>query len=340
MKVRYVDLVKFGLALALFLSICGHHLQSEPLPMVMSEDRFPRFNVRHYQYLTIGENRDVAFWSSKHFEQDNPTIIFYAGFPDNCFSFDQQMEFFRQLEFNVVQVCQRGYFKASKPWKSFKIIDIAEDISTTLSFLKVTKAVHLVGHDWGSLVVQSFTKKYPGMVSTVSLLSISHMQPNFRDTISWQLLRQLFASWYMMFFQLPLISDYWINHYGVPYLWMKWDQDIHHNPQRLNAVWQTIKKHRTEARSYYWLPNIVDFFTNEFFKRRPKMLAPTLILHGSRDRCWLPDTVRLQTESRYFAKGHRLKEIEDGGHFFHHTKPDEVNKELNRWIMSSHEGRA
>jgi len=70
------------------------------------------------------------------------------------------------------------------------------------------------------------------------------------------------------------------------------------------------------------------------------MLTPTLVLYGSRDRCWLPGTVRLQTESRYFARGHRIKEIVDGGHFLHHTKPNEVNKELLRWVTVDHEGRA
>jgi len=212
MKVSFVVLVKLSVTLALLLSICGRHLDSESLPLVMAEDRFPLLTGKNYQYNTIGKNEDVAFWSNKEFRRGKPTIIFYAGFPDNCLSFDQQMEYFRQLEFNVVQVCQRGYFKASVPWKSFKVVDIAEDVLTTISFLKISSPVHLVGHDWGSLVIQTFAKKYPEKVDTVSLLSFSHITPHISDIISWQLLRQLLTSWYMYFFQLPVISNYWINH--------------------------------------------------------------------------------------------------------------------------------
>jgi len=284
MKVTQSGLLKLSITIVLFVTICGNHIGSEPLPLVMSEDRFPRLTGKDYEYKTIGKNEDVAFWSNKDFDAGKPTIIFYAGFPDNCLGFDQQMEYFRQLEFNVVQVCQRGYFKASVPWKSFKIVDIAEDIATTLNFLKITSPVHLVGHDWGSVIVQAFSKKYPEMVETVSLLSIGHIAP-FSENISWQLLRQLYASWYMVFFQLPVISNYWIHHYGVYWLYTSWDKDIHHNPQRLNAVARTIRKHTTEARSYYWLPNLLDYFTNEVITRQPRMDAPTLILYGSRDRC-------------------------------------------------------
>jgi len=143
----------------------------------------------------------------------------------------------------------------------------------------------------------------------------------------------------MFFFQFPF-SDWWLNRGGVKFLWRTWDKDIHHHPERLNAAEQTIRKHKSNARSYYWMGNLYSSFKEDVFKKQPQMLVPTLTLYGSRDRCFLPDTVRLQTDSRRFAKGHRIKEIVDGGHFLHHTKPDLVNKELRRWITTDHKTRA
>jgi len=335
----FVGMMKGGALTALFFAMLVHFFESEQLPLVMSDDRFPRYSADNYQYRTIGANKDVAFWSNRQLKNDNPTIVFYAGFPDNCFSFDQQMEYFRGLDFNVVQVCQRGYFTPARPWSSFNVIDIAEDITSALKFLKISEPVHLVGHDWGSVIVQIFAKKYPVKVKTVSLLSVGYIPTRLSDIISLQLLRQLYYSWYMFFFQLP-ISDSWLVSDGVNYLWRTWDKDIHHNPDRRKAVSKTIRKHSNEARSYYWMGNWYSSFNDEVLKKKTQIMVPTLTLHGSRDRCFLPATVRFQTDSRYFSKGHRLQEVKDAGHFLQHSKPDQVNKELWRWISTNHDGRA
>ena len=57
--------------------------------------------------------------------------------------------------------------------------------------------------------------------------------------------------------------------------------------------------------------------------------APTLHLHGSLDRCVLPQTA--QGSGQYVAADYEWRVIYGVGHFPHQESPDLVTSELLRW---------
>jgi pimeloyl-ACP methyl ester carboxylesterase len=67
--------------------------------------------------------------------------------------------------------------------------------------------VHLVGHDWGATVAWRVAQQFPGRLLTVTSLSVPHPGAFMKALVT---SRQGLASWYMYFFQLPRIPEWYM----------------------------------------------------------------------------------------------------------------------------------
>jgi pimeloyl-ACP methyl ester carboxylesterase len=68
--------------------------------------------------------------------------------------------------------------------------------------------VHLVGHDWGATVAWRVAQLYPDRLLTVTSLSVPHPGAFFKAMVT---SRQALASWYILFFQLPRIPEWYMT---------------------------------------------------------------------------------------------------------------------------------
>ena len=79
---------------------------------------------------------------------------------------------------------------------------------TTLGMGK--KQCILVGHDWGGSVGYGFCATYPEMVSCYIVCNLPHPQSiRHEQANSW---KQRLMSWYMLFFQCPIIPEFFFAH--------------------------------------------------------------------------------------------------------------------------------
>lgn len=97
---------------------------------------------------------------NKNFDpKTKPTIIFYHGFPDNKFSWMNQLRYFEKKGFNVMAPPMRGYEESFQPkdkYQDVTLISLAHDVETLIKNTGLDSQeaqVHIVGHDWGSPVV-------------------------------------------------------------------------------------------------------------------------------------------------------------------------------------------
>jgi pimeloyl-ACP methyl ester carboxylesterase len=78
---------------------------------------------------------------------------------DNQYSFVDSMRHFNKLGYNVVAPPLRGYQTKCIPTNGDMSLEaVTQDVKTLLGALDLTQAganVHLVGHDFGSLVVKA-----------------------------------------------------------------------------------------------------------------------------------------------------------------------------------------
>jgi pimeloyl-ACP methyl ester carboxylesterase len=67
--------------------------------------------------------------------------------------------------------------------------------------------VHLVGHDWGAIVAWLVAARAPERLVTLTAMSVPHLAAFFKAVAT---SRQALASWYALFFQLPLVPEAWL----------------------------------------------------------------------------------------------------------------------------------
>lgn len=161
---------------------------------------------------------DVRLYAETRGNPDHPAIILVHGYPDNHTVWQPLSE---QLadEFFVIVYDVRGAGQSDKPRRlaDYRLPLLAQDLKAVADQLLPGRKFHLAAHDWGSIQSwESVTSKLlQGRIlsfSSISGPSLDHMGFWMRSHLLslaprrlFAGIRQLFASWYIAFFQVPLL---------------------------------------------------------------------------------------------------------------------------------------
>lgn len=292
------------------------------------------------------------------------TIMFLHGFPDNWHSFKHQMDYFRRKGYNVLVPAGRGFAPDSlSRTGDYSLPTLARDVIDWLDFLKLDR-VHLVGHDWGSVygafesgekktTVMGFCAWHDFFFFFLSSCSIGQAAVTMAPErfLSWtgmsvynskyftagamMVPKQLFNSWYMLFFQLPVLPEQWVVHAGgLEKLFKDWAY-TGYSQQRLESIKETLSQPGVASGAIgYYRSNVLQVLslgvmTPKIYDSisRP-ILVPSLIMTGSKCGCIDSRIYPQVTSLNDYTKGVRLEFVEDAGHFPHHEQPAVVNKLL------------
>jgi pimeloyl-ACP methyl ester carboxylesterase len=134
------------------------------------------------------------------------SVILLHGFPETSHMWEGVLQFLASQGYRCLAPDQRGYSPGARPQdvNSYRIDEIASDIVALADAVGFQK-FHLVGHDWGAGCGWTLIQFYSDRVHTFSALSIPHLAAfrTAKNTDSEQKKR----SWYIDFFQLPLIPE-------------------------------------------------------------------------------------------------------------------------------------
>lgn len=138
--------------------------------------------------------------------EDGPLAVLLHGFPEHWVSWRKQIPALAQAGYRVVVPDQRGYNRSSKPWgiRPYRLDALTKDVAGLIEKLGGETAV-IIAHDWGGGVGWQFAADYPHMTDRLIILNAPHpkaMGREFRK--GWE---QRLKSWYMLFFQLPLLPE-------------------------------------------------------------------------------------------------------------------------------------
>ena len=144
-------------------------------------------------------------------------ILFLHGYPDDQRTWEFQTREFKN-EFQCISFDLRGFGGSSKPSsvKSYSMESLIRDVDSILAYFKISKPIHLVGHDWGSMIgwlyvsnpelakkIKSFTAiscPHPVLAKKVLLEHTKSLNVDYLWT-------QFTKSWYISFFQIPLLPE-------------------------------------------------------------------------------------------------------------------------------------
>lgn len=269
-------------------------------------------------------------------------VILLHGFPDHAHTFHLQLPALAAAGYHAIAPMMRGYEPSSQPQDAdYRLERLAEDV---LAFIEQTGSdrVHLVGHDWGAVVSYWVAAMAPEKLLSLTTLAI----PTPGRLVSHGLRalpQQILKSWYMLFFQIRLLSDFVLEYRDwafMEWLWRRWSPDWRLPAADMQAVKFTLQQPgvKRAALGYYRAlfsrRSVRDAQeTLRFLKK--SIRVPTLALTGENDGCMdtrLHDIIMRPAD---FPSGLKIKRVSEAGHFLHQERPELINPMLIEHLKES-----
>jgi pimeloyl-ACP methyl ester carboxylesterase len=141
---------------------------------------------------------------------DGPVVVLLHGFPEHRTMWQSIIPRLTAQGYRCLAPSQRGYSPGARPprRRDYRVDELAEDVRALID-ASGAQRVHLVGHDWGATVVWRAAQQFPDRLLTATSLSVPHPGAFLKAMVS---SRQILASWYIFFFQLPRIPEWYLKH--------------------------------------------------------------------------------------------------------------------------------
>ncbi len=127
------------------------------------------------------------------------------GFPEHAVSWRHQMPVLAAMGYRVWAVNQRGYGRSTRPKRlaDYALPELLDDVAALIDASGAGSVV-LIGHDWGAMVAWCFAAARLRPLERLVIMNVPHPLC-FRAALKhW---RQRRRSWYIAFFQLPLLPE-------------------------------------------------------------------------------------------------------------------------------------
>lgn len=127
------------------------------------------------------------------------------GFPEHAVSWRNQMPLLAGMGYRVWAVNQRGYGETTRPKAvtEYALPHLVDDVAGLIDASGAASTV-LVGHDWGAMVAWCFAIGQVRPLERLVVMNVPHPLC-FRAALRhW---RQVRKSWYVAFFQLPVLPE-------------------------------------------------------------------------------------------------------------------------------------
>jgi pimeloyl-ACP methyl ester carboxylesterase len=255
---------------------------------------------------------------------DGPLVVLLHGFPEFWYGWRKQIGPLADAGFRQLVPDQRGYNTSDKPEavSAYRLDALADDVVGLLDEAGRERAL-VVGHDWGAVVGWWLAMTRPERVERLAVLNVPHPAVMRRHLLTSP--RQLLRSWYIFFFQVPGLPEWWIarNDFRNGCRAMR-------TSRRGSVTDADLARYREAWAQPGALRGMVSWYRAALRSLgtrapSPRVRVPTLMLWGARD-------VALGREmaepSIAFCDDGRLVFLEDATHFVQHDEPDRVNREL------------
>jgi pimeloyl-ACP methyl ester carboxylesterase len=136
--------------------------------------------------------------------EDGEVVVLLHGFPQRPSSWEKVTPVLNAAGYRTLAPEQRGYSPGARPRgrASYRGSLLVDDVAALID--QVGRPVHLVGHDWGAAVAWMLAASRPGLLRSLVAVSVGHpaaFQKSMFTSDQWR------RSWYMAFFQVPLLPE-------------------------------------------------------------------------------------------------------------------------------------
>lgn len=276
----------------------------------------------------------ALMWKPRTDSTDAPIALCLHGFPDTAHGWRLVAPKLSSAGWRVVAPFMRGYAPSTIPSDgSYHVGALMDDALRVLDAIGPTGSDVIIGHDWGAIAGAGlaampdspFTKAVIMSVPpAASFLPLGRV-PDARRLLA-QLPRQLVRSWYIMYFQMPLLperSAAWVPRR----LWQRWSpgldasEDLRHVDAAIGTpeCWRAaIGPYRATVRNTR-PPSAYARLHNHWLSA-PTL--PTLYLHGNDDGC--ASAAYAEWVQKVLPRDSDVHRVDHAGHFLQLEQPEIV----------------
>jgi pimeloyl-ACP methyl ester carboxylesterase len=264
-------------------------------------------------------------------EGSGPLVVLLHGFPEFWYSWRHQIPALAAAGFRVLAPDLRGYNESAKPLGVRQYdIDILRDDVVALIRQTGAERAHLVGHDWGGAIAWHVALTRPAVIERLAILNAPHPAAFFREL---RTLAQLRKSWYVFFFQLPWLPEWFLRRRNFAFLDRTLTRDAI-QPDALTA--EDVNAYKRALDQPGALTATINYY-RAALRRRPRKIfrelhpvdISTLLIWGERDRYL---GVRLTEGLEQWVPNLRIERLLNASHWVQNDVPDRVNELLIEFL--------
>jgi len=210
-----------------------------------------------------------------------PLVMFMHGFPDNAWSYREQMQVFADAGYRAVSPFLRGYAPTEIPADGiFDPIALGKDLEALIAALSEDGRARVVGMDWGGTSTLQVLSTAPAAIKAAVVMNTAHpitvssirRSPDAVHSLS-----------HVYFFTVPGVDSV-VNIEGLPfvdYLWKLWSPTFK-NDEHLRSIKETLSSPGTMSAALKYYRGLIDA---GHMGRLPmnEMHTPTLTIYGGND---------------------------------------------------------
>lgn len=262
-------------------------------------------------------------------------VILLHGWPEFWFSWRKQIPELAK-RFHVVAPDLRGFNETDKPTSvsQYKLEIVTKDIVDLIEKTGHEKAT-VIAHDWGGAVGYELGMNYPEKLNKLIIMNSPH--PSVMKKNLMKNPKQRRKSWYMFFFQLPLLPELFIG-FDLRTMFKKSFRGWAYNKENFpnEVIEEYVKAYSKKGAmrgGINWYRAAFRSWKEDNKKIKPPVSVPTLIIWGENDKA-LGKELTYDLDKYFFAP-FEVKYIEKCSHWVQNEYPELVNKYILEFILPS-----
>ncbi len=255
------------------------------------------------------------------------------GFPENRYSWRHQLPFLAGLGWHAVAPDLRGYGGTTRPAgrAAYRMPHLVSDVADIFDALGARRRL-LVAHDWGALIAWQFAIERVRGLDGLIVMNVPH--PAVFRRVLRRSPRQVGRSWYVFFFQLPVLPELLLGAAGARAVGQAFSGmavDKAAFPPQVLAHYRKAASQpgALTAMINYYRANLLSLASRA---ETPMLRTPTLMVWGEQDTA-----LGLELTEGYapYVADFTLRRLPGVSHWVQQEAPDRVNAIIGEWLTAN-----
>jgi epoxide hydrolase 4 len=285
------------------------------------------------EFIRVAAN-DISFEVAVVGSGDRLALCLH-GFPEHAYSWRHQVPLLARLGYRVWAPNLRGYGRTDSPSEisAYRTETLVEDVASLIR-ASGAREILVVAHDWGAALAWQLAMWQPQLIDRLVVMNLPHPACLRRE---FKYPAQLAKSWYILFFQLPLIPELLLG-LGHGRFLAEAIRRSSRDPARFPD--DVLEVYRQNAARPGGLTAMLNWYRalirGDCRSWRPRRFAkidkPTLLIWGDADMAL---SIRTTLGTHDYVSDLTLRILPGVSHWVQQEAPEAVNAMLEAWLIGA-----